>query len=97
MANLNQWTSVLALAALTSGCASSGAASAELPEGNYIVNLYDAFGPEREGLTQDFGFSALVRYEGKTILFDSGTNADILKANTEALGIDLREVDFASG
>jgi len=63
--------------------------------GDQIVNLYDAFGPESEDLIQDFGFSALVRYQGKTILFDAGTNADVLKANAEALGVDLAEVDFA--
>ena len=63
--------------------------------GNYVINLYDAFGAGKDGMTQDFGFSALVRYNGKTILFDSGTNADLFKANTAALGIDLRDVDFA--
>lgn len=61
---------------------------------NEIINLYDAFGAPAEGLTQDFGFSALVRYEGNTILFDGGSNADILRSNTEALGIDLTEVDL---
>ena len=87
-------------AALAAGCAAStpgplppGAGAP--PAGNHIVNLYDAFGPRREGLTQDFGFSALIRYEGTTILFDSGTNADILRSNAAALGIDLAEVDVA--
>lgn len=46
--------------------------SSPRPVGNHIINLYDAFGPEREVLTHDFGFSALVGYSGKTILFDSG-------------------------
>jgi 7,8-dihydropterin-6-yl-methyl-4-(beta-D-ribofuranosyl)aminobenzene 5'-phosphate synthase len=62
-----------------------------------VINLYDAFGDTPKGAVQDFGFSALVRYRGKTILFDSGTNADKFKQNTEALGIDLAEVDFAVG
>ena len=66
-----------------------------LPRGDYILNLYDAFGPEVAGTVKDFGFSALIRFRGKTILFDSGTNADILKTNVEALGIDLRDIDFA--
>jgi 7,8-dihydropterin-6-yl-methyl-4-(beta-D-ribofuranosyl)aminobenzene 5'-phosphate synthase len=70
-------------------------AAARLPEGNFVLNLYDAFGKSQPGVTQDFGFSALVRYQGKTILFDSGTNADILRGNAEALGVDLRSVDFA--
>ena len=67
----------------------------ELPDGDFILNLYDAFGPERPGTVKDFGFSALIRYRGKTILFDAGTNADVLKTNVEALGIDLRSIDFA--
>ena len=70
-------------------------AQSDWAPGNYIINLYDAFGSRRDGLQHDFGFAALIRYEGKTILFDSGTNADILKANTAALGVDLREVDLA--
>jgi 7,8-dihydropterin-6-yl-methyl-4-(beta-D-ribofuranosyl)aminobenzene 5'-phosphate synthase len=63
--------------------------------GNYVINLYDAFGPDTPGLTHDFGFSALVRYQGQTILFDGGSNADVLKSNCERLGIDLRDVDVA--
>ena len=62
-----------------------------------ITNLYDAFGKTRNGLTKDFGFSALIKYNGKLILFDAGTNADILKNNVNALGIDLKTVDFAVG
>lgn len=64
---------------------------------NTIINLYDAFGKPRDGLIKDFGFSALIKYNGKLILFDAGTNADILKNNTKTLGIDLKEVDFAVG
>jgi len=66
----------------------------ELPD-NTITTLYDGFGPDVEGTEQDFGFSTLVRYKGKTILFDAGTNASILKKNAEAMGVDLRTVDFA--
>jgi 7,8-dihydropterin-6-yl-methyl-4-(beta-D-ribofuranosyl)aminobenzene 5'-phosphate synthase len=71
------------------------AAAARLPADNFILNLYDAFGEHRPAVTQDFGFSALIRFRGTTILFDGGTNADILKRNAEALGVDLRTVDFA--
>ena len=70
-------------------------ATPERPSGDHVINLYDAFGPEIEGLTHDFGFSALVRYGDTTILFDAGTNADLLRSNTEALGVDLTEVDVA--
>ena len=62
---------------------------------NSIINLYDAFGKDIPNLTQDFGFSCILKYKGKTILFDSGTNADIFKNNVEALGIDLKSIDFA--
>ena len=60
-----------------------------------ITNLYDAFGKPGNGLIKDFGFSALIKYQGKLILFDAGTNADILKNNVETLGIDLGQVDYA--
>jgi 7,8-dihydropterin-6-yl-methyl-4-(beta-D-ribofuranosyl)aminobenzene 5'-phosphate synthase len=60
-----------------------------------IINLYDAFGRTPAGAVQDFGFSALVRYRGKSILFDSGTSADTLERNARAMGVDLSQVDFA--
>jgi hypothetical protein len=47
-----------------------------------LTNAYDAFGRQGKGLTQDFGFSCVVRYRGKMILFDSGTDARIFERNT---------------
>ncbi len=64
-------------------------------EQNTIINLYDAFGDDKEGIIKDFGFSCIVKYKGKTILFDGGTNANIFKGNVEALNIDLSQIDFA--
>ncbi len=58
-----------------------------------ITNLYDAFG-KQANLTKDFGFSCITRYQGKTILFDAGSNADIFKMNTGVLGIDLAKIDI---
>jgi 7,8-dihydropterin-6-yl-methyl-4-(beta-D-ribofuranosyl)aminobenzene 5'-phosphate synthase len=69
---------------------SSGAEAADR-----IVNLYDAFGPPVPGVIHDFGFSAYVEYGDTKILFDAGTNADVLRTNADALGIDLAAVDFA--
>ena len=66
----------------------------EIPE-NSILNLYDAFGHDHKGLEKDFGFSCIINYRGKLILFDSGTNADIFKQNVEALNIDLSKIDIA--
>ena len=64
-------------------------------EENTIINLYDAFGDDKEGMIKDFGFSCIVKYKGKTILFDGGTNADIFKNNVQAMNIDLSQIDFA--
>lgn len=60
-----------------------------------MTNTYDAFGVERKGLTYDFGFSTVVRYRGKTVLFDAGTRADIFAENLATLGIDPRAIDIA--
>jgi 7,8-dihydropterin-6-yl-methyl-4-(beta-D-ribofuranosyl)aminobenzene 5'-phosphate synthase len=62
---------------------------------NSILNLYDAFGYQKRGTILDWGFSALVRYNGKTILFDTGNNADHFEHNVKALGVDLNQVDIA--
>ena len=64
----------------------------EIREGT-ITNLYDAFSKDTS-LTRDFGFSCIAKYQGKTILFDAGSNADIFKRNTNKLGIDLSMVDI---
>src|SRR5260370_41187235 len=60
-----------------------------------IVNLYDAFGKAPKGAELAWGYSALVRFHGKTILFDSGGDADRFARNTKALGVDLKTVDYA--
>jgi 7,8-dihydropterin-6-yl-methyl-4-(beta-D-ribofuranosyl)aminobenzene 5'-phosphate synthase len=62
---------------------------------NSILNLYDAFGYQKRGTVLDWGFSALVHYNGKTILFDTGNNADSFEHNVKALGVDLNQVDIA--
>jgi len=59
-----------------------------------ISNLYDAFGKSEHDLIKDFGFSTLIKYNGKTILFDAGSDADIFKNNISALGINLTDVDL---
>lgn len=59
-----------------------------------VTILYDAFGTGR-GLTQDWGFAALIEYDGRRILFDTGNDAAIFEKNVRALHIDLRRLDFA--
>ena len=58
-----------------------------------ITVLYDAFG-KTPGMQKDWGYSALIKYAGKHILFDTGNNPDILAQNAKAKGIDLSKLDF---
>jgi 7,8-dihydropterin-6-yl-methyl-4-(beta-D-ribofuranosyl)aminobenzene 5'-phosphate synthase len=64
------------------------------PNKNQVTILYDAFGEKRPGLTKDWGYSALLEYGGKRILFDTGNNAEFFQHNVEALGINLKDLDF---
>ena len=57
-----------------------------------ITILYDAFGP-RSALVKDWGFAALVEYDGKRVLFDTGNDAKIFASNVRQLGIDLARLD----
>src|ERR1700738_2594989 len=65
--------------------------SAETP--NRVTILYDSFG-KAPALTLDWGFAALVEYDGKRILFDTGNIARIFEHNVKALGFDLQKIDF---
>ncbi|HEY6436614.1 MAG TPA: MBL fold metallo-hydrolase, partial [Ignavibacteriaceae bacterium] len=58
-----------------------------------IMNLYDAFGKENS-LIKDWGFSCIIKYNGKTILFDAGSNANIFESNVTKLGIDIQKIDI---
>jgi len=69
------------------GCARASLAA------DRVTILYDAFG-ESGQLTKDWGFSALIEHHGKTILFDSGNNAEIFEKNTKALSVDLTKLDL---
>lgn len=66
-------------------------AAAETP--NRITILYDSFGKD-PALTMDWGFAALIEYDGKRILFDAGGNPDILAHNAASKNIDLSRLDF---
>src|SRR5207247_1603189 len=50
------------------------------------------FGPQSQ-LKLDWGFSALIEYQGKRILFDTGNNADTFAANVKSLKVDLARLD----
>lgn len=60
---------------------------------NHVTILYDAFG-KSSATKKAWGFSALVEYGGKRILFDTGGNVEIFEHNVKALGVDLTKLDF---
>ncbi|HCS49295.1 MAG TPA: hypothetical protein DIW61_13985 [Candidatus Aminicenantes bacterium] len=47
----------------------------------------------KEGTKPDWGFSCLIEGTEKTILFDTGTQPQILMHNVGVLGVDLKKVD----
>jgi 7,8-dihydropterin-6-yl-methyl-4-(beta-D-ribofuranosyl)aminobenzene 5'-phosphate synthase len=54
--------------------------------------LYDNYLHE-EGTKPDWGFSCLIEGTEKVILFDTGTQPDILLHNVDHLGVDLKKVE----
>jgi 7,8-dihydropterin-6-yl-methyl-4-(beta-D-ribofuranosyl)aminobenzene 5'-phosphate synthase len=54
--------------------------------------LYDNY-LHAEGTKPDWGFSCLIEGTEKTILFDTGTQPEILLHNVDHLGIDLKKVE----
>jgi 7,8-dihydropterin-6-yl-methyl-4-(beta-D-ribofuranosyl)aminobenzene 5'-phosphate synthase len=82
----------LHLLALLTAVAGLAAAPAPAQQSNRITILADAFGT-RTGLEHDWGFSALVEYNGHRILFDTGNDSARFARNVAALGIDLRDLD----
>jgi 7,8-dihydropterin-6-yl-methyl-4-(beta-D-ribofuranosyl)aminobenzene 5'-phosphate synthase len=58
-----------------------------------VTILFDAFG-KTPGLKYGWGYSALVEYGGKRILFDTGGHQEDFAANVKALKVDLTKLDF---
>ena len=86
---------LVTIAAMTVSAAALGAAPGYAQSSTaQITVLYDAFG-KTSTMTKDWGFSALIEYGGKRILFDTGNNAEIFAHNVQAKGIDLTQLDFA--
>ncbi len=57
-----------------------------------LTILYDNY-LHKEGTKADWGYSCLIEGTEKTILFDTGTQPQILMHNVKALGVDLKTVD----
>ncbi|HMA73045.1 MAG TPA: MBL fold metallo-hydrolase [Xanthobacteraceae bacterium] len=88
-----RWLLLGALALMGSLIGGSSSAHAQ-PSPAQVTILYDAFGTTST-MTKDWGFSALIEYGGKRILFDTGNNAEIFAHNVAAKDIDLTKLDFA--
>lgn len=58
-----------------------------------VTILYDAFG-KPSTLKRGWGYSALVEYGGKRVLFDTGSDGDDFAYNVRTLGVDLTRLDF---
>jgi 7,8-dihydropterin-6-yl-methyl-4-(beta-D-ribofuranosyl)aminobenzene 5'-phosphate synthase len=69
-----------------------GIAYAQEPPARVTI-LYDAFG-KPSNLKRGWGYSALVEYGGKRILFDTGGDAADFGFNAKTLGVDLTRLDF---
>jgi 7,8-dihydropterin-6-yl-methyl-4-(beta-D-ribofuranosyl)aminobenzene 5'-phosphate synthase len=70
----------------------AGITSAQEPPARVTI-LYDAFG-KPSTLKRGWGYSALVEYGGKRVLFDTGGDTDDFAYNVKTLSIDLTRLDF---
>jgi 7,8-dihydropterin-6-yl-methyl-4-(beta-D-ribofuranosyl)aminobenzene 5'-phosphate synthase len=59
-----------------------------------ITTLFDAFG-KPSTLKRGWGYSSLIEYGGRRILFDMGGRVADFAYNVNALGVDLKNLDFA--
>jgi glyoxylase-like metal-dependent hydrolase (beta-lactamase superfamily II) len=59
-----------------------------------ITIVHDSFG-HPSSLRKDWGFSALLEFDGQRILFDTGNSARTFSENCSALDLDLRNLDYA--
>ena len=58
-----------------------------------VTILFDAFGRPSD-LKRGWGYSSLIEYGGRRILFDTGSNGANFEHNVKSLGIDLKQLDF---
>lgn len=85
---------LLRLLVLLAGLSCLGLGSARAAEAPARVTvIYDAFGKASE-LERGWGYSALVEYGGKRILFDAGGQYQTFADNVRKLKIDLKTLDF---
>lgn len=58
-----------------------------------ITTLFEAFG-KPSNLKRGWGYSSLIEYRGRRILFDTGGTLAEFVYNVNALGVDLKRLDF---
>ena len=92
LARLSASLSLILVSFLLASCATSSPGASTAPS-NEVTILYDAFG-KPSAMQKDWGFSALIEYNGKRILFDTGDNPGIFAQNVKANGVDLTRLDF---
>jgi len=83
---------------LVCACAGSGAAEAraargEREKGEPVITVVYDNRSSSEALTPAWGFACLVEGLDKTILFDTGGDAETLLGNMSALGVSRHEID----
>src|SRR5262245_40222595 len=78
-------------AAIAAGRLGRPAFAQQLPARTTI--LFDAFGKPSD-LKRGWGYSALIEYAGRRILFDTGSKGADFAYNVQALGVDLKRLDF---
>ena len=76
-----------ALTSLTVGAALSQAS------GSRVTILFDAFGRPSD-LKRGWGYSSLIEYGGRRVLFDTGSSSAGFEHNVKSLGVDLENLDF---
>ena len=82
---LGSSAATLATMAISSGWAQTQPAQ--------VTILFDAFG-RPSNLKRGWGYSSLIEYGGRRVLFDTGSNGANFEHNVQSLGIDLKKLDF---
>ena len=59
----------------------------------YFQIVYDSSHPAAAAFRPDFGYAVIVRYDGATVLLDTGTDPEVLLHNLAAAEIPLATVD----
>lgn len=58
-----------------------------------IINIYDNIKCKNDFI-DDWGFSCVIQHPNATILFDTGANPEILRANLETASIQISSIDI---